>query len=73
MDRWLERVIVFLLIIFGLLYIAAKIHFFTRFAAIGPGRYLEEHWPFWAGFVIIGGIWVCLDWIRKRPGPPRSD
>jgi hypothetical protein len=73
MDKWLERASVFLLVIFGLLYIAAKIHFFTRYAVLGPGKYVDEHWPLWAGFAIIGGIWVCFDWIRKRRGRPKSD
>jgi hypothetical protein len=55
MDKWFERMGVFLLIIFGLPYVGAKIHFFTRYGVLGPGEYVEEHWLFWAGMAIIGG------------------
>jgi hypothetical protein len=31
MTKWFDRASVFLLVIFGLLYLGAKIHFFTRY------------------------------------------
>lgn len=29
-------------------YVAAKAHFWMRFADLGMSGYLAEHWPFWA-------------------------
>jgi hypothetical protein len=55
MEKWIERVGLFLLVIFGLLYVGAKIHFFTRYGVLGAGEYVEEHW-------FVG---ACLGWIRK--------
>ena len=72
MEKWFARVTVFLLVIFSLLCLGAKIHFFTRYGAVGLGEYLEEHWFFWAGMAIVAGAVACLDWIRKRLEHPRS-
>jgi hypothetical protein len=47
MEKWFEIVGLFLLIISGLLYVGAKIHFFARYSELGPGKYAEEHWFFW--------------------------
>jgi hypothetical protein len=66
MEKWFERLGTCLLVLFGMLYVGAKIHFFTRYGVLGPGDYVEEHWPFWAGMAIIGGAGACLGWIRKR-------
>jgi hypothetical protein len=66
MEKWFERIGTFLLVIFGLVYIGAKIHFFTRYGVLGPSEFVEEHWPFWAGMAIIGGAGACFGWIRKR-------
>jgi hypothetical protein len=46
MTKWFDRASTFLLVIFGLLYVGAKIHFFTRYWPLSLGAYLEEHWPF---------------------------
>ncbi len=47
----------------GLLYIAAKIHFFSRY---GSGNFVSEHWPFWAGMAAVGIILAVLDWLKTR-------
>jgi hypothetical protein len=65
-KRWFRRINAFLLVAFAMLYIAAKIHFFTRYAVLGPGEYLEEHWPFWAGFALLGGVGAVVEWICER-------
>jgi hypothetical protein len=65
MEKWLDRVGIFLLVVFGLLYVGAKIHFFTRYSPLGPGVYVEEHWPFWVGMTIVA-IMASLGWIRGR-------
>jgi hypothetical protein len=47
----------------GLTYLAAKIHFFTRYAAHNYAAYLAEHWPFWAAMAMIVaamGILECV-------------
>jgi hypothetical protein len=54
------------LVAFGLLYVGAKIHFFTRFGVMGPGRYIEEHWFFWIGLAVPGGSAASVDWFEKR-------
>ncbi len=71
MEKWTRRIEIFLLVIFGLLYIGAKIHFFTRYGVLSTGKYLEEHSLFWAGFAIVGGLLAVLDGIRKRHEPPK--
>ncbi len=73
MEKWFERIGIFLLVIFGLLYVGAKIHFFTRYGALGTGEYVEEHWPLWAGMATISGAGACLGWIRKRIERPKSN
>jgi hypothetical protein len=35
LGKWFERLGLFLLVIFGLLYVGAKIHFFTRYGVLG--------------------------------------
>jgi len=72
MEKWSDRTSVFLLVVFGLLYIGAKIHFFTRYGFLGPGSYVEEHWPFWAGMATVGAVASFLHWIRKRIVGPKS-
>jgi hypothetical protein len=73
MTKWLDRASVFLFVIFGLLYVGAKIHFFTRYWPLGPGAYVEEHWIFWAGMAIVAAVIYCLEWIRNRIDGPKSD
>ena len=65
MEQWLKRVGIVLLVIFGLLYVGAKIHFFTRYGVLGAGEYVEESWFFWAGMATICRAGACLGWIRK--------
>jgi hypothetical protein len=66
MRKWLEGMNIFLLVVVGLLYVAAKIHFFTRFRSLSTSQYLEEHWPFWAGMAIIGGVGAFLERVANR-------
>ena len=73
MEQWLKRVGIVLLVIFGLLYVGAKIHFFTRYGVVSPGDYGEEHWPFWAGMAIISGAVACLGWMIKRRDRSKSN
>jgi hypothetical protein len=74
MAKWLQCIGIFLWIGFGLLYIAAKIHFFTRYQAVSTGEYLEQHWRFWAGMALVSGLLWLIGWTkgrfdRARPGP----
>ena len=73
MTKWFDRASILLLILFGLLFIGAKIHFFTRYWPLGPGAYVEEHWPFWAGMAIVGALTGCLGWMRNRIDGPKSN
>jgi hypothetical protein len=73
MEKWFDRAGIFLLLVFGLLYVGAKIHFFTRYFLLGSGSYVEQHWPFWAGMAIVGAASACLGWIAKRVKSPKSN
>jgi len=66
MEKWFDRTSTVLLVAFGLLFFASKIHFFTRYGSRGFGSYLEEHWPLWAGMIVVVVVLNCHDWIRKR-------
>jgi hypothetical protein len=73
MTKWFDRASVFLVVIFCLLYVGAKIHFFTRYWPLGPGVYLEEHWTFWAGMAIVAAVAYCLGRIRNWIDGPKSN
>jgi hypothetical protein len=57
MEKWLNGLGVLMMVLFGLIYVGAKIHFFTRYALLEPTGYLEEHWPFgvaWRSWALRG-------------------
>ena len=59
MERAFRVSTAVLLFVFGVLYIAAKIHFFTRFGATDLHGYIAEHWPYSAGLAAIAAlVWV---------------
>jgi hypothetical protein len=65
MAKRLDRVELFFLLALGLIFLAAKIHFFTRYGLISNGAYLEEHWPFWAAMAFVAAIEIAIRRIRK--------
>jgi hypothetical protein len=65
-NKWIDRLFFLFLVIFVLLYVGAKIHFFTRYFKLGPAVYLEEHWVFWAAIAIVSGILACLSVAKRR-------
>ena len=73
MRKRLEKINIVLLAVFGLLYVGAKIHFFSRFGAVSLGDYLDAHWYFWAGMAVVAGVGVILNFAIKRREPPKSD
>jgi hypothetical protein len=60
------------IVVFGLIYVGAKIHFFSRFAVLRLGDYLEERWYFWAGMALAAGGGVLLGLTTRRRGPPNE-
>jgi len=66
LKKWIDRLFFLFLVVFVLLYVGAKIHFFTRYFKLGPAGYLEEHWVFWAAMAIVSGILACLSWAKRR-------
>jgi len=61
-------IIVVLGALFLCLYIAAKIHFISRFSQLGTRGYLREHSVYWLAMAIT----VSLIWLverRKRNSP----
>ncbi len=73
MGKWFDRVDRFLAVVFLLLYVGAKLHFFTRYASLSAGAYLEEHVWFWAAMVILALVGMVFAWLRKRFEHPHSN
>ena len=46
---------------FVVAYIAAKIHFFTRYGALSGGDYFREHRIYWGGMAAIAFVMVLLE------------
>jgi hypothetical protein len=65
MDRALKFAAIGLLGAFGVVYVAAKIHFFTRFDG-DFGAYFAGHWPYWAGMAMIGILLFALGTLAER-------
>jgi hypothetical protein len=66
MDRLIRRIEIILLVMLGLTYLAAKMHFFMRYQPYDSLAYVTEHWPFWLAMAIIGvtiGIQECVRWV----------
>jgi len=57
-----HSVLLILCIFLFLVYIAAKIDFFTSYFQLGAGRYLREHSSYWAASAAI----VFLIWLVER-------
>jgi hypothetical protein len=58
----------------AVLYLAAKVHFVTRFDG-DVGSYLIGHWPYWAGMAIVGLLLSLAGPLARRHvrgGTPRS-
>ena len=43
-----------------LVYLAAKVHFFTRFNASHVDLYVSEHWPLWATMDLLAVLALLL-------------
>jgi len=68
MERVLRVATAVLLSAFVVLYIAAKVHFFTRFGATDLDGYIAEHWPYSAGLTAIAAlVWVIV-WLSRKIG-----
>lgn len=65
MDLWFRRAEITLLILLGMVYVAAKIHFFTRYQPNNSLAYMAEHWPFWAAMVVIAVVAAILEWVHQ--------
>jgi hypothetical protein len=52
------------------LYVAAKVHFFTRFGATDLNGYIAEHWPYSAGLVAL--VWA-IAWLNRKTGVDTSE
>lgn len=68
MERVLRVATAVLLVAFGVLYIAAKVHFFTRFGATDLDGYIAEHWPYSAGLTAIAALVWVIAWLSRRIG-----
>ncbi len=55
-------------VLFVGLYIAAKVHFFTRYGQIGMGRYIREHRIYWAGMGATAfSVWLLAKLFPQKP------
>jgi len=64
MKKWVDMTEILLILIGALIYIGAKVHFFTRYQQLSTGAYLEEHSAFWAGIAIVALLLWTLGQIR---------
>ncbi len=64
MKKWVDMAEILLIVIGGVIYIGAKVHFFTRYRQLSTGAYLEEHSAFWAGIAIIALLFWTLGQIQ---------
>jgi hypothetical protein len=71
MEKSSDRIDKVLVFIFILVYVGAKLHFFTRYGELGLGAYLEEHAWFWAGMAIVALIGAYS--LRRRLARPNSN
>jgi|WetSurMetagenome_2_1015567.scaffolds.fasta_scaffold947141_1 hypothetical protein len=69
MRRWTERAALILMVLSGLVWVGAKIHFLARLGARNVDGYLAEHWPFWAVMVTIGALLIVLGIIEPSRTP----
>ena len=64
-----KTVRVVLAVLWGLflaLYVASKIHFFTRYDPLGVGSYLKEHSTYWMAMaVVVFLIWLVGKWFPQ--------
>lgn len=56
-----------LLVLFALLYLAAKTHFFLRFDAHNIGAYVTEHSRFWLSMAGVGALLYLIE-LTTRDG-----
>jgi hypothetical protein len=70
MRKWTEKTGIVLLILLGLLWVGAKVHFFMRYGYYSKTNnlsgYLLEHWPFWAGAGAIALLLYLLGAAGRR-------
>ncbi len=66
LETWCDRIDKVLVVICILLYVAAKLHFFTHYGTLSLGAYLEQHAWFWAAIAIVALVSSVLNWSRKR-------
>ena len=48
-------------------YVAAKVHFFSRFGVVGLADYVVEHWPYWATLAGVAGLIAVVSRLVDNP------
>ena len=70
MRKWTDATTGVLLVLLGLLWAGAKIHFFMRYwhyyEADNLRGYILEHSPFWAGAALVGLGFLVTGAIERR-------
>lgn len=52
--------------LFLALYVASKIHFFTRYDSLGVGSYVREHSTYWVAMAAVAFlIWLIGRWFPQ--------
>jgi hypothetical protein len=68
-ERVLKVTAALLLVALVAIYVAAKIHFFTRFGRTDLDGYIAEHWPYSAGLTALAALlWVIARLSRSVGG-----
>jgi len=69
-ERVLKMLAITLAVSLAVVYVAAKVHFFTRFDPADLRGYWAEHWPFTAGLVVIAAaVWAVAVLLSRRTQP----
>jgi hypothetical protein len=69
-QRMLKTLAVILAVGLAGAYVAAKVHFFTRFDPADLCGYWTEHWPYTAALVVIGAaLWAVAALLSRRTQP----
>jgi hypothetical protein len=69
LNRALQTATIVLVIGFIALYVAAKVHFFTRFTG-DMSAYWAEHWPYSAGLAFVAAMLWMIGRLAKKGARP---
>jgi hypothetical protein len=76
MAKWAETLGIVLFVVGVLVWVGAKVHFLLYYDPGNIRGYVAQHWPFWAGMALVGGLMATiagLGFLLGRSGRSRSN